>query len=218
VDVLLSGTNIAAFSRSGQKLWDARLNYPVLPDILRDADLFPDGPCREIGHRLYVFDLGVLTALDLKTGAVQWRLPAVGIEQVEVDATGALYVAATTAGPEAIALDESLASNPNVQPLLLKVEAASGRILWQRDRVAQRAFPAGKLLYVTRRQMPGRDLVSLATGDNTIHFRVRRLKPTNGEELWAYHQPRPPKHLEMSGRRFLLQYPDELQVVKFFSF
>jgi hypothetical protein len=218
VDVLVSGTNVAAFSRGGQKLWDARLNYPVLPDILRDADRFPDGPCREIGSRLYVFDLGVLTALDLKTGAVHWRLPAVGIEQVEADATGALYVAATTAGPEAIALDESLAANPNVQPLLLKVEPGSGKILWQRDRLAQRAFPSGKLLYGTRRQMPGRDLVSLATGDDTIHFRVRRLKPTNGEELWAYHQPRPPKHLEISGRRLLLQYPDEIQVVKFFSF
>jgi hypothetical protein len=218
VDVLVSGTNVSAFSRSGQKLWDARLNYPASPDILRDGDTFPEGPCREIGSRLYVFDLGVLTALDLKTGRVHWRLPAVGIEQVEADATGALYVAATTAGPDAIALDENLAANPSVQPLLLKVEAASGKILWQRDRVAQRTFPSGKFLYVTRRQLPGRDLVSLATGDNTIHFRVRRLKPGNGEELWAYYQPRPPKRLEVSGRRFLLQYPDEIQIVKFFSF
>jgi len=217
VDVLVSGTNVAVFSRSNQKLWEAKLSHPVSPDILRDADEFPDGPCRESGNRLYVFDLGVLTAFDPKTGQAQWRLPAVGIEQVQPDAAGHLYVAATTAGPEAIALDEPAMAQPGVQPLLIKVEAASGKVLWQRDRVAQRCVPSDKFLYVTRRQAPGRDLISLATGDDTVHFRVRRLKPANGEEVWAYYQPRPPQRIEASGSRFLLQYPDEIQVVKFLS-
>jgi hypothetical protein len=217
VDVLVSGTNVAVFSRSSQKLWEAKLSHPVSPDILRDPDEFPDGPCRESGNRLYVFDLGVLTAFDLKTGQAQWRLPAVGIEQVQPDVAGLLYVAATTAGPEAIALDEPAMAQPDVQPLLIKVDAASGKVLWQRDRVAQRCVPSDKFLYVTRRQAPGRDLISLATNDETVHFRVRRLKPGNGEEVWAYYQPRPPQRMEASGSRFLLQYPDEIQVVKFLS-
>jgi hypothetical protein len=50
-----------------------------------------------------------------------------------------------------------------------------------------------------------------------VRFRVRRLKPSNGEEVWAYYQPRPPQRMEASGNRFLLQYPDEIQVVKFLS-
>jgi hypothetical protein len=217
VDVLVAGTNVTVLNRNNQVQWEARLNYPIHPQTIEDADLRPAGPALEIAGRLYLFDLGVLTAFERRNGQVAWRLPAVHVSEVQPDGNGRLYVVATTAGPEAIYLKDLSKIGQPIQPLLLKVDAATGKVLWQQERLAEHTLVSGKYLYSARAQTSGLDMLAAALNggtSNTIHYRVWRLDPKSGQMLWEYYQPRPPIRAEAQQRRLLLQYPDEVQVLK----
>src|SRR4030095_1505451 len=96
VNVLSAGKMIYVFDQHNKLLWKSELSYR-LDDT---AVVAGDGPCVEHKNSLYVFDSGVLSAFDLRTGQVRWRLPSVGICGLFFGDEDMLYVNTTTAGLE----------------------------------------------------------------------------------------------------------------------
>src|SRR5579871_5308837 len=108
----------------------------------------------ERGDTLYFFDQGVLSAFDTKSGAARWRIPTVGVSQIQFDDAGMLYVTTTTAGPESIQYSEQVNLSDKVEPIILKVDPANGKILWRADKVGESCHLSGKFIYTTKTQAP----------------------------------------------------------------
>lgn len=88
-------------------------------------------PCLEDDERLYFFDKGFLTALDRSSGKTLWRLPSFGSQKVQLD-DSVLYV--NSANGSAESLQYSQQADLTSVPMLLKVEAASGKVLWKKEK------------------------------------------------------------------------------------
>ena len=111
-------------------------------------------PAAERANTLYFFDQGVLTAFSLPAGEVRWRLTSFGISAIQFDDQGALYVDTTNAGPEDIQYSDTI-SFEKIPPVLLKVDAAYGNILWKAEERGERAIVSGKFLYSESIQQGG---------------------------------------------------------------
>jgi outer membrane protein assembly factor BamB len=171
---------------------------------------------------LFFFDQGNLIAFDAKNGQVAWRMQSVGISSVVSDSNGKLYVSTTTAGPDQIKYSEEISITSKIQPSIVKVDAATGAIIWQKDNLAQRAYITGKYLYAIDSRISGIDRFSAMTSggddDAPVHSRVYRLDLDNGKDLWEYYRPKPPQTVEPRQNHILLQYADEVRMIKYFSF
>ncbi|MGZ8901450.1 MAG: hypothetical protein ACXW3Z_15270, partial [Limisphaerales bacterium] len=152
---------------------------------------------------------------------VAWRLQSVGISSIVRDPDGKLYVSTTTAGPDQIKFSEEVSLTDKIHPSILKVDPATGAILWQKDRLGQKAYFSGKYLYAAQSRVSGLDRFSALTsgGDGRVpvHHRVYRLDPGTGKELWEYYRSKPPQSIEPQQNRVLLQYGNEVGMLKFFS-
>src|SRR6185503_4455099 len=105
VTVVAGGKSIVVLDKNNKKLWESALSARIPMVFQGQEDDEADtghGPCVERDGKLYVFDQLVLTAFDLHTGNVQWRLPTVGVTSLFFDQKGKLYVNTTTAGREAV--------------------------------------------------------------------------------------------------------------------
>jgi PQQ-like domain len=213
-DVLVAGNSIDVFDKNNRKLWTATLTYSVPPHYSEDFATEADPPCVESGNTLYVFDRGMLTSFDAATGQAHWRLTSVGISQVQPDGQGCLYVTSTTASPDTIQFSQQFNLSSKVNPVILKVDAATGRVLWRNEGIGAKCFLSGKFLYTARAAenpliTPGEDPV--------LYFDLYRLGPSDGHVMWDYSQSRHPVQIEVQGNQILLHFRGELQVLKFFS-
>ncbi|MGZ8939983.1 MAG: outer membrane protein assembly factor BamB family protein, partial [Limisphaerales bacterium] len=219
LDLLVAGKSIYAFNKTGQKLWESKISYPLAPRFIEG--LTDEYPALEMGSKLYFFDQGNLIAFDSKNGQVAWRLQSVGISSIVRDPDGKLYVSTTTAGPDQIKFSEEVSLTDKIHPSILKVDPATGAILWQKDRLGQKAYFSGKYLYAAQSRVSGLDRFSALTsgGDGRVpvHHRVYRLDPGTGKELWEYYRSKPPQSIEPQQNRVLLQYGNEVGMLKFFS-
>jgi hypothetical protein len=214
VDLLVAGTELRGFDASLRLLWTLKLSYPAGGSEFGDDE--ERMPFAGGGSRLYFFDLGTLTALDPRTGKVQWRLPSVGISQV-VPVGPALYVSTTSAGPEAIKGSGGVSLNDRVYPVLVKLDAATGKVLWQLDRVADRALVSGKFVYASRASSSLLDQMSASMNgeDARVQFSARRLDPDTGKELWTWRRNGAPKQFEALDNRLLVRSSTEVKLLKF---
>ena len=213
-EFLSSGTDLRAFDSGNRLLWTAKLSYPLNRRFHGDEL----SPFLAAGARLYVADLGTLTAFELRTGKVAWRLPTVGISQT-VAAGDALYVSTTSAGPETIQPTGNLRDTGRTFPILMKVEAATGKILWQIERLADRAWPSGKFLYLSRAAVAALDEMSASMNgtDAAVKFHLRRVEPSTGKVLWEWHQDGRPTVVDPVGNQILVAGPTKVQVLRFQS-
>lgn len=213
-NVLVAGSSIQVFDKNNKKLWSASLTYSIPPHNLEDFVTEADPPCVESDNTLYVFDRGMLTSFDAATGQVHWRLTSVGISQVQPDGKGRLYVTSTTASPDSIQFSQQFNLSAKVNPVILKVEATTGRVLWRIEGIGDKCLLSGKFIYAARAAenpmiTPGEDPV--------LYFDLYRLSPSDGHPMWDYSQSRHPVQIEVQGNQILLHFPGELQVLKFFS-
>jgi hypothetical protein len=213
-DVLVAGNSILVFDKNNRKLWTTSLTYSVPLHYSEDFATEADPPCVESGNTLYVFDRGMLTSFDAATGQVRWRLTSVGISQVQPDGQGCLYVTSTTASPDTIQFSQQFNLSSKVNPVILKVDTATGRVLWRNEGIGAKCFLSGKFLYAARAAenpliTPGEDPV--------LYFDLYRLGPSDGHVMWDYSQSRHPVQIEVQGNQILLHFRGELQVLKFFS-
>jgi hypothetical protein len=213
-DVLVAGNSIYVFDKNNKKLWTASLTYTIPPHYSEDFATEADPPCVESGNNLYVFDRGMLTSFDATTGEVHWRLTSVGISQVQPDGQGHLYVTSTTASPDAIQFSQQFSSSAKANPVILKVDAATGKVLWRNEGFGAKCFLSGKFIYASRAAenptiTPGEDPV--------LYFDLYRLSPSDGHAMWDYQQSRHPVQIEVQGNKILLHFRGELQVLRFLS-
>ena len=213
-DVLAAGNSIHVFDKNNKQLWTATLTYSIAPHHSEDFATEINPPCVESDNTLYVFDRGMLTSFDAATGQVHWRLTSVGISQVQPDGKGNLYVASTTASPDAIQFSQQVNSSSQENPVILKVDAATGRVLWRNEGIGDKCFLSGKFVYAAR---AAKNPLITPGEDPVLYFDLCRLSPSDGHTMWDYPQSRHPVQIEVQGNQILLHFRGELQVLKFFS-
>jgi len=139
----------------------------------------------------------------------------VGIWQVLDDGRGSLYVCTSSAGAEDIQYSHQIKIVEIPQSVLMKVDAKSGKVMWQTKQAGQNCFLSGRYVYATKSTI---DLSIALNPENTgTHFRVIRIDPKTGSRLWTYYQPQTAMSLDFTNNLILLQFPEEVQVLKFTS-
>ena len=215
-DVLVAGSSIQVFDKNNKELWKASLTYSIPPHYSEDFATEADPPCVETGSNLYVFDRGMLTSFDAATGEVHWRLTSVGISQVQPDGKGCLYVTSTTASPDAIQFSQQVNLSSKVNPVILKVDAATGKVLWRIENIGDKCFLSRKFIYASRAAVDPTSMITPGE-DPVLYFDLYRLSPSDGHTMWDYLQSRHPVQIEVQENEILLHFRGELQVLKFFS-
>jgi outer membrane protein assembly factor BamB len=225
VYLLTAGNELIAFDKNNKKLWEAHLAYPIDPSF-RESGFSTfrrreaaSAPAVERGDSIYFFDQGILTAFDRKSGAVRWRIPTVGVSQVQLDDQGKLYVTTTSRGQESIQYSDQVNLRDKKVGVIMKVDPATGRILWKAANVADELYLAGKYVYGTRAQVSNLEMITSFSSRKSAptHFRIFRINPKDGEVLWTYYQPEEPLTLGFQGRTILWLARNELRVLRFLS-
>ena len=166
----------------------------------------------------------MLTAFSLPSGEVRWRATTVGTTKVQQDASGALYVDTTAAAPEDIQYSEQIKFQ-SAAPVLMKIDGASGKILWQAANLGQDCYLSGKYLYTSSVNKGG---IAMANGlaealnapreEGPIYFHVYRLDPADGKQMWDFYRQERPMELSFDQTRFLIRFSDRVLVYKYLVF
>jgi hypothetical protein len=229
VTVLASNKKVTVFDKTNKKLWEGTLNYNV-PGGSGELDeeealTTGEGPCVEHKDALYVFDQGVLTAFDLKTGNARWRLPCVGITGIFFDEKDNLYVNGSDAGPDTIKYSKQIDVSGKVNSVIQKVDAQTGKVIWNAQPGGAVSYVSGPYIYVVQSYSPDEDdeddvnPYSVTTGFETPPYvRIRRINPKNGKEMWEHFQQRAPLDVEFDKNTIRLVFRKEVQVLKTSTF
>ena len=225
VDVLTAGTGIWIFDKQNKLLKQDKLAHPIYEKL--SFGFGQTAPFLEVDGTLYFYDEGVLTAFELPSGNIRWRLPSVRISNVQSDGKGSLYVCTTSASPEDIQYTDQIKLQDRQIPVLMKVDARSGKIFWKVDHLGVGCYLSDKFVYASNVQRGGAGpslAIGLAQalgsggGGGSSRFRLSRLDPSSGKELWGYYHEGSPENLDFNKNRILLQYEDKVVVLKFLTF
>lgn len=225
LDLVVAGQTLIAFDHGNKKLWEAKLAFPAAAPSYRDDQAIGPAaatafhPCLEDDKRLYFFDKGFLNAFDRKTGTTLWRLPSVGIRKVQLDAGGmldsgaVLYVTSDNGSAETLQYSQQ-AALPSL-PLVFKIDAGTGKILWKLEKYED-CFVSGGSVYVTRESRNAEDMVN-AVFDRSkaieTRFKLYKLSARDGQPQWEWFQTRRPLRIEADKKKVSLLFADELQVL-----
>ncbi len=220
-DLVVAGQTLIAFDRSNKKVWQATLAFPAArQDYESEFGTTTSPPCAEDEKHLYFFDRGCLTAFDRQNGAVVWRLPSVGIRKLQLDSGGLLdrgamlYVVTQNGSAESLRYSQE-ATAPT-EPLLLKVEASSGKVVWKLDKY-QDCYVSDGNIYVTLETRNGNDLVNSVFERGKpmqTRFKVYKLSAFDGKPQWEWFEPRRPLQIAADKKKLSLLFLDELQVLR----
>ena len=223
VDVLVAGKAVYFFDKQNNKVAQATLTYPIDEGILSWAPRV--SPCVEADTSLYFFDQGVLTAFDMPSANVRWRLTSVGISKVVPDGKGHLYVVTTTGSPEDIEFPDQIKITDPPQPLLMKVDAGTGKILWKVKQVGIDCELSGKFVYTLNEQTGGGPGLAVGLGEalnspmsGSTHFRIFRINPSSGKTIWEFYNQGAPEQVDFEGNRIVMRFPYEVRVFKYLTF
>lgn len=217
VNVLVAGKTIIVFDKTNKKLWQASLTYPVDGG----GGIYGAGPCVENNGTLYVFDQAVLSAFDASNGNARWRIPSVGVVGLFFDDKGALYVNTTTGNPDDIKYSRQIDINKSTQAVVMKVDPASGTILWRSTFGGLLAYVSGQFMYSYRSYDPGDeednsdDAISAIMG--TANLKIIRISPDNGHVMWEHDEGRAPVDVEFDKNMISVVLKKEVEVLKFIS-
>ena len=223
VNVITGNKSIVALDKSNKQLWQGTLSYSVSGGMgaLDEEDArFGQGPCVEHKDSLYVFDQGVLTAFDLKTGTARWRLPSVGIAGIFFDSDDMIYVNTTTASPDSIKFSRQIDLSQKALSVVLKVDPATGKQLWSVQPNGMITHVLGKYIYCVKYMRPSEDdeISPYSTGFETRPYvRIKRLNPKNGKEIWEHFQDRGPLDIQFTKNTIELVFKKEVQILKFLA-
>jgi outer membrane protein assembly factor BamB len=225
VTIVRGGRMVVVLDKSNKKLWQADLAHKFVGGTgFEDSDpgepSLGEGPCVEHGDALYVFDEATLTAFDLATGNVRWRVPSIGITGLFFDDQGFMYVNSTSADLESIKYSRQIDISKKTSASVLRIECKTGKVLWNVDPGGFISHVEGKfVLCFASYDAPEVDPDSLAA-INQMHsvMALRRLNPKNGKVMFDYGQPRAPLFVRFRGNVIELVFRKEVQVLKFLSF
>jgi hypothetical protein len=214
LNILVARNVIQVFDKNNKKLWAANLTYSIASHYAEDFATETDPPAVEAGSTLYVFDQGMLTSFEAATGEVHWRLTSVGISRVQPDGKKHLYVTSTTASPDSIQFSQQVNFASKAGPVILNVDAVTGKVLWRTEGLGDKCFVSGKYVYISK---AGENPLITPGEDPVLYFDLYRLSPSDGHPMWDYSQSRHPVQIEVQGNEILLHFKGELQVLKFLS-
>ena len=225
VNVLTANKTVVLLDKSNKKLWQATLSYNVSggyggsdPENAR----FGLGPCVERKDSLYAFDAGILTAFDLATGNVRWRLPSIGIAGLFFDDEGMIYVNTTTASPDSLKYSNQIDISRKDSPVVMKIEPKAGKVLWTANLGSLVNYVSGKFIYSVYSYHADDDEDSAPNPADSILAResvlsIKRINPKNGHVLWEHVQPRAPYDIQFDHNTIRLVFKKEVQVLKFLA-
>ena len=223
VDLLTAGKTLTVFDKQNNKLFETQLSYPISARFSEESGSHLV-PAVERAGVLYFFDQGVLAALSLPGGQVQWRLTSIGISRVQFDNDGMLYVDTTAASPEDIQYSEQIKFE-STAPVIMKVDPSSGKILWQVQKLGQRTVLSEKYVYTVSADKGG---VAMAVGlaealnaprpEAPEYFHIYRLDPASGEVMWEFYRNETPDEEAFQKNWFFLRYGNDVKVWKFLTF
>jgi hypothetical protein len=220
--VLASSKSILVLDKSLKKKWQASLSYDVTSGPGEQDELTGLGPCVERKGTLLVADQGMLSAFDLGTGKVRWRLPTVGIFSMFFDTEEMLYLNTTTATHDSLKFSKQINIMQMPGAVILKVNPANGEVLWRNDTAGMIGRLTGKYIFTMASNDPIDEEIegtSFQTGFEKPPFiRIRRLNPKNGREVWEHFQQRAPLDVQFEDNYIRLVFRKEVQVLKFAKF
>jgi outer membrane protein assembly factor BamB len=226
VNVVAAGKTIIVLDQSNKKLWEASLTYnlPAGPDggPAPPSSLYGAGPCVEHDGTLYVFDQAVLTAFDLNTGNARWRVPTVGTVGLFFDNAGNVYVNTTTGNPDDIKYARQIDINKSTAAVLMKMDPATGKILWNVKPGGFVSYLSGKFIYTVQSYDPNpHDEEALSDSLEGLqkppYLRITRINPANGRTMWDYERDSCPVTVEFDQNKIELVFKHSVQVLKYLS-
>jgi len=222
VNVLAANKLILVFDKSNKKLWQSALNFNLsggLEALDPDNAPYGQGPCVERKDSLYVFDEGVLTAFDLKTGNARWRLPSIGVTGIFFDDRSMMYVNTTSANPERLKFSRQININQKTSSVVLKIDPATGKTLWTTQPGGLVNYVSGKYIYTVDTFTPDEEEDNPYQQESGLlpHVRIKRLNPRNGHEMWEHYQQRAPVDVQFDKNAIRLVFKKEVQVMKCLS-
>jgi len=218
VNVVAAGKSLVVLDAQNKKLWQAALTYNIAAGGAGEGAAFGAGPCVERGDTLYVFDQAVLTAFELATGTVRWRLPTVGVVGLFFDDAGNLYVNTTTGSPDSVKYSRQIDLNEKVKAIIVKLEARTGKTLWTVEPGGFISYLSGKFIYTVQSYDPGDDAGQMDTGLETPpYLRIRRLDPSSGRVKWEHYESRAPVDVAFEQNLIRVVFKREVEVLKFLA-
>jgi outer membrane protein assembly factor BamB len=223
VNVIAADKSVTVFDKANKKLWEASLTYEVAPSrkgLGGEESPLGECPCAEEGDTLYVVDQAVLTAFDLAAGNARWRLPSVGIVGLHFDGAGMIYVNTTTANPDKIKYSRQIDIAENIDSILLKVDAKTGRNLWTAKTGGFACYVFGPFLYTMQSHDRIEDDMAsdLTSGLQKAAFlKIFRLDPKNGHTLWEYDDTGAPLDVCFDKNIISLVFHTQVEVLKYLS-
>ncbi len=228
VNVVVGAKEIHVLSKDNQKLWDSKLSFNVpqslgVPDPGNASE--GQGPVAEHDGSLYVFDEGVLSAFDIKTGNARWRLPTVGVSGMFFGEPNTLYVNTTTGGHDQLKYSRQIDVNRHVSDVVQKIDTRTGKVLWSAEPYGGISYVRGKFIYsVQSRQSDDPDEYD-EDGPSydpdtakPAFLRIKRLNPRNGDVMWEYDDQRAPFDVQFENNTIRLVFKKEVQVLRFLTF
>ncbi|MDB6053473.1 MAG: Pyrrolo-quinoline quinone [Verrucomicrobiales bacterium] len=213
VCALFSGPNLTVLDGIAEKkLFESKLNYEIDDRFKAGESHQFDPPATEREGKLYVYDAGVLSCFEIASGNVVWRLTSVGIQKLTFDNKGFIYVSTTGRTPESIQYSEQSRVGDRDLEVLLKVEEKTGVVKWKIENLGSDCHLSGKYLYTTSLIWGG------FTRDPEAHFRVYRIHPDSGKQIWEYYHKGSANGVSAQGRSIALDYGDKIEVIKYFDF
>ncbi|HEV2453064.1 MAG TPA: PQQ-binding-like beta-propeller repeat protein [Verrucomicrobiae bacterium] len=229
VNVLAAGKTIIVFDKTNKKLWQEKLTYDITGGGGEPGSFEPTmqspygaGPCVENNGTLYVFDQAVLSAFDPATGNARWRIPSVGVVGLFFGDKGEVYVNTTTGNPDDIKYSREIDVTKSTQAVVMKVDPATGTILWKNNPGGYIAYLSGKYIYSYRYYDPPvdeEDQADEATAalQGTAYLKIIRINPSNGKVMWEHDEGRAPVDVQFDQNMISLVLKKEVEVLKFIS-
>jgi hypothetical protein len=225
VTIVTGGKMLVVLDQSNKKLWQADLNYKLgsgsgLQDDDPNSTTIGAGPCVEHGDALYAFDAATLTAFDLASGNVRWRVPTIGIAGLFFDDQGSMYVNSTTADLESIKFARQIDISKKTAASVLRIECKTGKVLWDVQPGGFVSHVDGKFVFCfASHQAPDLDPDSLTTLPGMLNsmMDLRRLNPKDGKVTFDYAEQRAPLSVRFKGNIIELVFRKEVEVLKFLT-
>ncbi len=225
VTVVTGGKMFIVLDKSNKKLWQTDLTYNIsagngLDDNDPAETSMGAGPCVEQGDTLYAFDQATLTAYDLMSGNVRWRVPAIGIVGLFFDDQGTVYVNSTTADLESIKFSRQIDITKKINSSVLRIDCKTGNVLWNVQPGGFVSHVDGKFVFCfASHQAPDLDPDSLTTLPGMLNsaMDIRRLSAKDGKVVWDYSESRCPLSVRFKGNIVELVFRKEVEVLKFLT-
>jgi len=217
-DFITSGTKLLAFNHANQLAWESTLAAPVpfREGMEMMGEEFMDKvPCVEKDDRVYFYDAAYLGAYQKADGKVLWRMPSIGIQKVQFDDEGMLYLSSANRPAESLVYTQELFHGEE-SSLIMKVDAQSGKILWQQAKYLQ-IYVSGKDVYGMREGHNPNDILDPANAPKA-RIKIYKLTRSEGKPRWEWFEPRRPLAVMAKSKNVVLLFGNELRVISSIAF